>query len=676
MADETKSYRIDFSSPPAKIERDLAKIDAALAKTQASITKTAGMLKALGQNTPGIPKTVAELKKLDIELKAKVTDSTRAEAALKKIGADNKALTAMTARVAKMSAELKLVTAEALAAKAALAGVGGGGGSGGGAGGGGGVVVVPPGGVGKTPAGKPKAGLGGVGTMAAMAGAMVLRAGIHEAAEGAQKGRDYFTAATGKVTDLRDSAREFASLRKQPGPNDQILREITGFAKATGATSEDAVKFLTTYEGSATTGRDKGNIGGVVGKNGYTQPQQDALEAKLKVVGGQFAMKAGLDARTAGDLTAVISTYKKINNEADMAGQLAGAHYGIDQGRGEISPLARAELAQAGSAIESNRVGGLPELGAFIGVASVVAKTPGSSGTTYGQISRLLNESGQDNEDQAAFIKESGVGAAKGDLNKIKALRDHLAKVKPDDANTYLESKGYGNSTDRKSLLGVVGNVDVLEARIKKANEIANDGQAALARNAENQREISVVGARARANDFEVDIEAGIQNEKLETGRTSALSRLKDPRQPGGPQIYTPRASLVDATRSFFMAFSNTGGAERIDEEAIEGLRRGGEQVGVDVAKEFPKLMRTGITGRDASTDTARRELYGQAYDLVTSKGGDPLGGAPTDAAKALRKAADALDAMKLGKQGGGGGRPPVPSMNLPSGQGNYPGRP
>jgi hypothetical protein len=676
MADKTVKYEIDYSATPGKINGQIDQIIAKLTKLDQLIDKTQAKLKAIGNDMPGVKRAIADLAKLDAELKHKVTDANAAERALKDVGKDNKAITALTARVQKLKLEMEELTAAATAAKAAAAGVGSGGG------GGGGPVPTPqpgPGG-GKTPAGKGKAGLGSLVPMAVAAAGQIVRAGFAEAGEGAQKGRDYFTASTGKVEELRDRAREYASLRKQPGANDQILREITGFAKATGATPEDAVTFLNTYEGSATTGRDKGNIGGKVGPgSSYTQKQQDDLESKLKVVGGQFAMATGLDARTAGDLTAVISTYKKINTESDLAGQLAGAHYGIDQGRGEIGPLARSELAQAGSAIQSGRVSGLPELGAFVGVASVISKSPGASGTTYGQISRLLNDSGMGNEKQEQFVKDSGMGAATGDLNKAKALRDHLAKVKPADANTYLEAQGYGNSTDRKSMLGTVDNINVLEERIKKANEIAGNGTAAMERLAANQKEIGVVGAKLKANDFAVDVEAGLQNERLDFGRTAALTRLKDPTQAGGPRIYTPATSIVDAMRTVAMAGSNSGEAERIDEEAIEGLARGGKQVGVDVAAKYPKLMRTGITGRDASTDTSRRELFSKAYDDVVAAGGDPFGGAPQQAAKALRAAADKLDALGKangggGGGGGGGGRTSMPP--LPNGSGVNPGRP
>jgi len=663
-----ETYTIDYSAPPGKINRDVDSIIAKLTKLDQLIEKTRGSLKTLGNDTPGLRKLVELLIKVDAELKSKVTAAANAEKALKEVGKDNRAITSMIGRLEKLEATLKETTAEAGVAAAVLAGVGSSGAAGIAAAGG-----VGSGGKGAAPGkGKSKAGMGGAAAgMAMMAGANLARLGLQEAAEGAQKGRDYFTASANKVAELRDEAREYASLRKQPGPNDQILREITGFMKETGVTPDDAVRFLTTYEGSATTGRDKGNIGGRVGQGGYTQAQQDALENRLKVVGGRFGMATGLDSRTAGDLTAVVSTYKRVNNESDLAGQLAGAHYGIDQGRGEISPLARSELGQAGSAIESGRVSGLPELGAFVGVASVVSKSPGSAGTTYGQVSRLLNETGADNEDQKAFIKESGMEAAKGDFNKLKALRDHLAKVKPEDANTYLESKGYGNSTDRRSILGMVGNVDVLEERIKKANEIAGNGKAALARLDANQKEISNVGNRARAEDFAVDVDAGIQTEKLQIGRTAALARLKDPNQPGGSRIYTPGTAAWDAMRTGLMMGSSTGEQERIDQEAIEGLIRGGKKVNVDVPTMFPGLMRTGLM-RDAESDTTRREQFGKAFDLIESKGGDPFGGGAAqklDQAGNLIKEA-ARDVARQDQGQGGNQAAPGPPPQGPSGAG------
>jgi hypothetical protein len=486
--------------------------------------------------------------------------------------------------------------------------------------------------------------------------------------------RGFLAESAAKTADFRESLREYASLRGRPGPDNGIVREVTRFAKDASVFPEEASPFLTNYEGSAATGRMAGNIGGEVGKNGYTKQQQDALEAKLKIRGAKFATRTGLDARTAGDLTGVVSTYKKLASENDLAGQLGGMHYGLDQGRGEISPLARGELGQAGSSIQSGRVSGLPELGAFIGVASVASKSASSSGTTYGQVSRFLNESGEGNENQAQFIKESGMGAAKGDFAKLKALRDHLVQVKPEDSNTYLESKGYGNSTDRRSVLGMVGNVDVLEKRIAEAKRIADNGQEVIARDEANQRQSSSVNRGAEAAKFESEIEVGLGAQTLAQGKAFATARMMNPNQPGGQKLKAKGFQVAeDSLYEAYKFGAETGEESRINAETVEGLVRGGRQVGVDVPKRFPGLMKN--LKRDGQGPEKFAYDFEHAAYAVSKAGGDPFGGAPKDAAKALRNAADALDKIKP-DQGGAkpmGGNPPPPVGN--GGAGAVPGR-
>jgi hypothetical protein len=73
------------------------------------------------------------------------------------------------------------------------------------------------------------------------------------------------------------------------------------------------------------------------------------------------------------------------------------------------------------------------------------------------------------------------------------------------------------------------------------------------------------------------------------------------------------------------------------------------------------------------SNPETRQKQFSAAYEAVQSAGGDPFGGAPRQAAKALRNAAAALDAMDKGN-GGGGGSPQGPFAGS-GGAGANPGR-
>ena len=660
MPDET--YRFIYETSAAGAAKGIDQLLALLIKLEAKSDQVDAKLKALGGSLPGVAKSIADLQKLDAELKSKVTDAGAATKALQQVGTGNRAISGLNAKLEATGANLKGATAAAAGTAPALANVGqgaGGKGSGGGS------------------------GAGGIGL--GVGGVMVAGRILGATADASTNQREYLAGVGGRVGEFRDSLREYASLRGRPGPDDDIVREASRFGMAAGMKPDEIRPFLTNYEGSAATGRMAGNIGGKVGENGYTPEQQRALEAQLKVVGGQFAVRTGLDAKTAGDLTGVVSTYKRLDSAADMAGQLGGMHYGLDQGRGEITPLARGELGQAGSAIASGRVSGLPELGAMIGVASVVSKTAGSAGTTYGQASRFLNETGAGDEDKAAFIEASGMGAAKGDFNKLKALRDYIAKVKPADVNSYLEAQGYGNSTDRRSVIGMMGSVDVLEERIAKAKSIAENGQDVLDRNAQNRASVGTADRRGEAKDFNSEVDQGLQMSRLAAARKYALGQLKDPNQPGGPRINTWGTYITDMLRTVATGGSVSGESERIDDRAMINLIRGGAKVGIDVRKKFPELNPGQLTPQNVA---ARARDFSAAYDMVTAAGGDPFGGAPiggsgggsgpgAEAARKLREAATAVERLDRpqGAPAGSANLAPEPGPSGNAGAGVVPGR-
>jgi hypothetical protein len=655
MPDTT--YRIIYEGIPDAASKGIDKLIADLAKLETAIGKVNAKVKTIGADTSGLTKLMGVLKSLDTELKTKVTDANKVEKALVDVGKGNRSVTELTTRLKALETQLEAVSVASLAAKNAGAGVGAGG--------------VGPGGVaapGATPAAiAARPGMGRVMTGVAIGtGVMAGRAAFGAVARAGNEERGFLEESAGKVNEFREGLREYAGLRNEPGPNDKIVREALAFAKEGGVLPDEITPYLTQYEGSSATGRQKGNIGGQVGVGGYTREMQEKLEAQLKVRGALFATRVGLDAKTAGDLTGVVSTYKKLTSEADLAGQLGGMYYGLAEGRGEITPLARSELGQAGSAIESGRVSGLPELGAFVGVASIVSKMPGSSGTTYGQISRLLNEVGGDKGD---FLKEAGVADKKGDFAKFKALRDHLAKVKPDDPNAYLDEKGFGNSTDRRSVLGVIGNLDVLEARIKKANAIAASGQETIAKDAANESEMATVNRRGATAEFTSQIELGLRSEKLAQGKAFARARMSDPNQPGGQRLKAEGSTIFGDMFRYVTGAGMSGEEQRVNAEAIAGLVKGGKQVNVDVARNFPDMMNN-LRGKIQEPQQFQAD-YARAAAMVESAGGDPFGGAPERLGTALRRAADAADAF--GQQGRPGpGMPPPPGVQ---GAGFNPGR-
>jgi hypothetical protein len=100
-----------------------------------------------------------------------------------------------------------------------------------------------------------------------------------------------------------------------------------------------------------------------------------------------------------------------------------------------------------------------------------------------------------------------------------------------------------------------------------------------------------------------------------------------------------------------------TGEELRVDAEAMRNLIEGGRQAGVDVRKLAPTASYRMDSGQNLDDDTSRREIN-RAFEAVQQAGGDPFGGAPTAAARALRRAADALDDL-VGDASDSGREPP-----------------
>jgi hypothetical protein len=324
----------------------------------------------------------------------------------------------------------------------------------------------------------------------------------------------------------RDAMRELANLQGHAGPDNAVVGNALLLGMASGLKGDEAEKFLSQFEGSIPAGRQAGNVMGTVGENGLTEEAQKKFEKELAMTGAAFGARIGLDPATAGDLTGVVAQYTKLNSAEDLAGQLGAMSYGLNEGRGRISPLANSELGAAGNLVGSKHMADLAELSAFVGVASTVARSAGSSGTKVNQMDALLNTGA--NKKDYDYLKNIGVVDQKTDLEKLRVLRADLLKNGGDDWNGYLLSKGFNEKTERAATVAMASNFEVLDQRVTRARQETKNGGAVIKAN-KTFLETEITGAN-RQGEAALAASAfvqGTQAEHATVARKFALARLQ-----------------------------------------------------------------------------------------------------------------------------------------------------
>jgi hypothetical protein len=443
-----------------------------------------------------------------------------------------------------------------------------------------------------------------------------VKAVLDAIAEGTERAREEVEKLAESNLKLRDSMRELANLQGHEGPDDEVAGEALLLGMASGMKPDETVKFLEQFEGSIPAGRQLGNIG--AGKNAVEKKE---LERAMALEGAAFSARLGINPETGGDLSGVISQYTKINKLEDFAGQLGAMAYGLNEGRGKITPLIRGELGQAGAAVTDGRVKDLAELGAFIGVASTVSKSAGSSGTKFSQMDALLNTVGGE---QGDYLQSIGVSEKKGDLAKLKALRTDLDKNGGGDWSTYLYGKGFHNKTDRQSTVAMARNIDVLDQRIGKAREMTGRGGDVIAADAGFLgRTLTGQDRKSRAALAGAEFLKGREKESIVIAQRNAVARLKTPGVDGIDTVDTNRTDeFADAGPWGWWSRVNgeVGNRQRrINMEMHRDLAQEGKRVGI----KFKPLSDTLTNQEDSDREYRRRAAEIRARDPNANVAGD-----------------------------------------------------
>ena len=383
--------------------------------------------------------------------------------------------------------------------------------------------------------------------------------------------------------DKRDKAstREYAGLLGKNQVDDDTMKGLFHLAQAGMMSFDKAVTFGSQFEGSVVAGKDKGHINA-------------AQIAALKDETAAFAGRVGLDEKTAGDLGGVLPQYVDLKHDdqgrdltddqgVDKAlGQLGALQKGLADGRGEISVLARKELAVAAGSIATGHVKDHAELGAFASVASTISSGQGS-GTTYKRMSRLVNEGVGPGGD---FLKRADVADKVGDFEKLKALKTHVDAQRaaaPDpkafDAGKYLQAQGFGNDEEVQAAVGFMKEFEVLKTRRDNARKIAGDGQSVRAANQQFRASQSGQSRQAAAIQEAGNYEQTRKRQRLASARKAAYGQLQ-----AEGKIDTFGANLtdgfLDATAGNL--HTNTEHEARIDQRVWENGRAAARRAGIE----------------------------------------------------------------------------------------------
>ncbi len=626
MADQAIKYSIEYQTKTAQAVQNINALEAAVLRLDKALVAIEPRLKALG---PAMT-------------------------------ASNRAIGTGAKRLNELTAGMKAAEAQAKATEAQLKTLG---------------SSVP------ANIGKGTTAVQGFGSslLALTAGRMVLNQvteALDAMGEAAVKAREHQNTGAQAGLDKRGKAREYANLLGHDGPDDKVMHRAFSVAMAGGYSFDNAVKFGEQFLGSSPAGVQAGHV----------TPEQ---LARLETEGARFANRIGLDPATGGDLMGVIPQYVDMTKDASgkpltteqgvrkAMGQMGALQYGLNEGRGKISTLARSEIGAASAAMGAGRISDHAEMGAFVGVASTFTKTASGSGTAFKQMDQLINNTDVDDwldengkpkkgappDVKGNYLKRIGVADKKGDLEKLRALKVDIDAQRTADPNfdfvSYLTSKGFKSRQERDSTIGYVNNFDVLEKRTIEARKRAGNGQDVIDA---NRRYSSSLEGQNQLADATMEYGNYIQTEKhqrLSIARKAALGQLQ-----AEGKIDTSSENFKDWALDFVSGPTRKWSgdldshATGIDTRVRENLIKSARDAGVDLEKKYPGIGKGYGEGVTWTLDNVMNEVG----PMVEAKGGSINGRSQGN--NALAEAQRTLD-QAAGGAPGGGAQPVVQAVDV-----------
>lgn len=439
-----------------------------------------------------------------------------------------------------------------------------------------------------------------------------LGEGIRKANKGAEEQGE-------KSLSRRDQFRELAGLYGESEVNDKVMGHAFSVAAAGRMRLDEARKFLQEFRGAIPAAETTGKI-----KPEY----EDAVAAEAAL----FATRVGMEPGSAAVLAGMIPMFRNLTTGPDgkplnqdqvvnqLAGELGGVHYGLNEGIGSISTLMRGEMRHAFPAILGGRVRSATEAATFVGIGSQFSGGAAKAGTRFAQLDRALN---QVTGHWGDFLKEIGVSDAKTDAEKLAVLHNYIRSNGIDDINAFMQAKGLEESEERASTVGYLGNFELFQKRLVEGERRSRDGSATLAADREfaGSREAQNRLADLR-NEFAEEKE-GANMADLLIGRKNAMARLRN------------QGLLDNVEQSVADKFSRIPKVEtwlgipeeerkRIDDEYIRKLEIDAKNRGIDLEQQGLVMQdKTGLKRFNSETNAM---ILGRQISRLRKSGVDVYG--------------------------------------------------
>jgi hypothetical protein len=440
----------------------------------------------------------------------------------------------------------------------------------------------------------------------------VLKKVIGEIGEALKEGREAQEEKGRTSLDYRERVRELSNLMNTDA--DSAIANTFKFARSAAIGDWDqGRKFLEQFYGSSPAGVQKGNV------------REDQL-LEVATESAIAARRLGIDEKTAGDMAGAMLQSHDINNQFDAQGRkmtprqaVAGlwnaVGYGLNEGRGSISTLARSELQAAIPLLETGRARDHAEIASWVGVMSTVSKSAAFSGTAFAQMEAGLFR--QDGE-EGKFLKKAGIDKYNTVTERAMALRGYLEQnAAGQDWDAYLAKRGFGSRQERRSMIGGMANLDIFQRRYANARAMAADGQLGVQLGEEFLSSRTAADARSRVDTQGNQWLQGREMEPYMIGLQAAKARLE-----GRGMLDSQQAKLLDTLndplklREFLGAKSEL--RTRIEREMLDHAQTAASNRGIDLEK-------MGLFRRDRDGNLVPRAKTEEIMrDLDVMQGGGP----------------------------------------------------
>ena len=442
-----------------------------------------------------------------------------------------------------------------------------------------------------------------------------------------QRLEQYWEKLAENAGNFRDSLRELASLKGQPGPNDTVTADVLDLASKTGMVPEKAAEFSASYE----------NIGPTIREKGHYQPKQgtaEQLEKDVVAETGRTARRLGVDEKAAGEAIGTAGLFHTFNSVEQAMEQFGSALKGLSEGKlaygkgvaalnkGSAKLLDPAEAAAEGA--RAGKIGSFAEAGVYLGALSLGTGTADQAQNRMVQNSRVLNPD-VENVKGTKALKNAGLTDQMTDPQKLIQLSKYLKAQKVASPRDWLSKHELGTVATREGMEASLKVADVLEQRLKRAAESATTDATGKATVAENRRfmatDRSATAAAVASKQDVVNKAEGIRGpEELEKAKRAAELRT----QLSDPDFYHSRLQNITMSLTSPLTYLESGVSgwnyqwendRRFG--AIPTMKREAERVGADLTPH--------LEGLEAWDYRTRARAFTAASEAVRARGGDPL---------------------------------------------------